>query len=758
MSNTWKVLPKDGLEDSERCVRTTSGERTGKTVFNLLSFLAAVLLLAIAVSTTQASAQAAETSVDLQVGEQIPYAGYSTSWMYIDGRSAYCAVPSRQTPAAGTYAASALSAIDNRNDEVTADLWFSFGSPGFDASLWPSTWYDGGAMTDARYAALAHVLISDSYASDGRAALHGCSAAFRNWARQYVIGFDEDGNLINPDATGRRILDRSDEVPSSFKAFEVRTGTATQTIIGYTYAPSGSIELTKAIGMPQVSADNSLYSPAGAKYGLFRDESCTDMAHELTTDESGYARIDNIATGRYWAKETAAPTNSQLNDKVYLIEVTDRQTTRIADSDASSAGKVVDQPAYATIDLLLSKFDAETGQDKPIGEGSFANAEFTMRYFPNLRGDTSEDAKFTWRFKTDASGQMRLASKEDAALTHIGGDGLPLDESGIPAFPVGTYTVQETKAPTGYLTSNNILSFTLTSDGQNDSCHIVQSGFTNVNLTVEEQAIRNDLKLVKKAENTNESLQVPFLLTSKATGEAHVLIADRNGNASTASNWNPHSRNTNGNDALIGAATISVADMDDAAGIWFGRDAAGNVAPVNDNLAALPYGEYLLEELRCDANEGFCLISKTIWVERDTSSSQIIWMSLSDQPATPETPDLPETPKTPDEPDTPTEPETPDTPSTPDKPEQPNTPTEPEQPSSSDEPKETTTQTETTTQPSENKATGESKSPATGDTLLAPAAIFFALAAALAIASAIYAKRASNRCRQHHKRSYLRYR
>ena len=58
MSNTWKVLPKDGLEDSERCVRTTSGERTGKTIFNLLSFLAAVLLLAIAVSTTQASAQA----------------------------------------------------------------------------------------------------------------------------------------------------------------------------------------------------------------------------------------------------------------------------------------------------------------------------------------------------------------------------------------------------------------------------------------------------------------------------------------------------------------------------------------------------------------------------------------------------------------------------------------------------------------------------------------------------------------------------
>ena len=57
----------------------------------------------------------------------------------------------------------------------------------------------------------------------------------------------------------------------------------------------------------------------------------------------------------------------------------------------------------------------------------------------------------------------------------------------------------------------------------------------------------------------------------KTTGESHVLVTDENGMASTESSWTPHSQNTN-----------KGTSADD--GIWFGQDALGTQAPVDDNL------------------------------------------------------------------------------------------------------------------------------------------------------------------------------
>lgn len=65
--------------------------------------------------------------------------------MYADGEMAYCGNPSAATPPAGTYTKSAINSTSGRDAETIADLWFSYGSPGFDASLWPGTWYDGTA-------------------------------------------------------------------------------------------------------------------------------------------------------------------------------------------------------------------------------------------------------------------------------------------------------------------------------------------------------------------------------------------------------------------------------------------------------------------------------------------------------------------------------------------------------------------------------------------------------------------------------------
>ena len=96
---------------------------------------------------------------------------------------------------------------------------------------------------------------------------------------------------------------------------------------------------------------------------------------------------------------------------------------------------------------------------------------------------------------------------------------------------------------------------------------------------------------------------VAFKLTSQTTGESHILITDENGEVRTTTEWNPHSRNTNGND---GAEDETA--WDDHAGTWFGLTTEGWMVDVQDELCALPYDTYTLEELPCEGNQGYELV------------------------------------------------------------------------------------------------------------------------------------------------------
>ena len=200
-------------------------------------------------------------------------------------------------------------------------------------------------------------------------------------------------------------------------------------------------------------------------------------------------------------------------------------------------------------------------------------------------------------------------------------------ETSADALPYGTYTVRESAANGSYLlTDGEPRTFEVRSDGE-----VVTLSKDGNPLEFSDQVVRNDLKLSKKAEDTNASLQVPFAVTNVSTGETHVLVTDRNGQASTEAAWNRHTANTNGNDHLLGAESITSEMMDSKAGIWFGLGEDGSAAPADDSLAALPFGEYRLEELPCEANEGYELISKSFWIERDSGAAEAVWMTLDDK-------------------------------------------------------------------------------------------------------------------------------
>lgn len=194
-------------------------------------------------------------------------------------------------------------------------------------------------------------------------------------------------------------------------------------------------------------------------------------------------------------------------------------------------------------------------------------------------------------------------------------------------MPFGTYSVREIAASNGYVLS----------DGSPRTVEVHAAGElaeadTNGNpLSFSNQVIRNDLELYKIREGDKKPLQVAFSLTNLATGEKHVLVCDENGHASTENRYAKHAENANGNDRLLETERIATSDMDPTAGIWFGCGSDGSTAAPNNDLAALPYGRYLLEELPCDTNKGYDLFSDVIDIDHDPSEPSVVSKTVTNR-------------------------------------------------------------------------------------------------------------------------------
>ncbi len=572
-----------------------------------------VLLLSMCVALPKA-ALAADT-VDVSVGDKVWYAGYNTCYMQADGQAAYCAEPNAATPEPGAY-----SKGDAAGADLTAVMWFSYGAPGFDETMFPDSWYDGSGWDDDKYLVASHILLA--YAYQGSGATYGTSADFAEWAESELFG-----------GTWNSMMERAGEVSTGFSAFTIDTGSSTQTLVSFTWE-KGGLKLVKADSEAGAAAQGdallagaefSIVNASG-KAALVGGDSYADgqtvkvIKTEWDPEAGAYVAAtgdDALPCGTYRVVETKAPEGYELADWSRTVEI---------DSD----GQVVDLSGDACSDdvvrggVQVIKRDRELGASEAIG-----GADHASEVGPNLSGIeftvTNQSASKVlvngmWYEPGQAVATIVTAWNEEAHAYTA--------QTASDALPYGTYSVQETATNGSYLLSDGEpRTFQVREDGV-----VVNATSDGEALAFDDQVARNDLKLSKKADSTSESLQVPFLITNVTTGEAHVLVTDRNGQASTAAGWNKHSANTNGNDALASAdGVIATADMDASAGIWFALGEDGSQAAVNDDLAALPYGEYTLEELRCEANEGMELVTKSFWVERDSGAAEAVWMTIDDQ-------------------------------------------------------------------------------------------------------------------------------
>ena len=473
----------------------------------------------------------------------------------------------------------------------------------------------------------------------------------------------------------------------------------------------GNAKVKKTTTNEIVTNGNAMYSIVGATFGIFLDQNCSNQIGTLTTNENGDTNEVEVTAGTVYIKELSAPKGYKLDTTVRSLKVEAGKTAVLNVSDVPKVTETL-------VDLF--KIDMETGKATAQGNAALSGAEFTWHYYDGFytKDNLPEKATRTWVTKTVAEkssdGSIHYVTKLSDAYK-VSGDAFYIqNEKSV--LPLGTLTVEETKAPDGYLLDGAYMQAgdsteqikgmyltQITEDGElavlsgrnqysvsdqvirggvkiqkrdletkdtkaqgsatlkdtafaiislnenpvlvegklykkNETVKTIQTGIDGVattsanllpygkykleetkapegyltdgakaiefsitengkivDLTGESHSIynqikRGDLEGVKIGAGTHKRLaNVPFKITSKTTGESHIIVTDKNGQFSTASDWASHKKNTN--------AGTSSED-----GIWFGT------SEPDDSKGALLYDTYEIEELACESNKGKKLI------------------------------------------------------------------------------------------------------------------------------------------------------
>lgn len=289
--------------------------------------------------------------------------------------------------------------------------------------------------------------------------------SFWNWTAENVTGATQlDAwlrlqctHLSNPD-TGKgvewkdelinvRVLDKTgDEIVVGFLTKRVNSQSGAG-IAKFKIKPKkGALNITKVNGNPELTAGNDCYSLAGAEYQL-RDGSGNTVA-TLITDVNGNASVSGINAGNYTLVETKASPGFELNTEHTSVTINAGQTTTL-----NGVGCLVEQPVNDPLTIQITKADMDSTESSPQGNASLEGAEFTVKYYNALYdkvSDLPENAARTWVLATqkDSRGGYRAMLTEKYKVS---GDDFYVDTDGTVVLPLGTITIQETKAPDGYL-------------------------------------------------------------------------------------------------------------------------------------------------------------------------------------------------------------------------------------------------------------------------------------------------------------------
>lgn len=334
------------------------------------------------------------------------YQGYAHTapMLSVAGKQAFCVTFERPDPSGGTVA------YDQRlanNEMLRKVLYYGYRGPGTGSII--SQWSSNQNL----------LMIATTQA-----------ASKANGHKSYALGndfYNYVSGLPSP--------------PSGFTVYIVSTGGSTQDLAFWENISKGSLQISKESADPSITNGNSYYDITGAEYGVYTNSNATGLVGTLVIGSNGWSQEIQLDAGTYYLKETKAPKGYSLDTKIYPITV---------NSGTKTTRAFKDNPQYDPVSVLLRKVDSDTGNNKPQGSGTLAEAQFTFKFYAGEYNDGVNPADLgvtptrTWIMKTDSDGFTMLDNNYK-----VSGDPLYI-VNGVPTLPLGTVTIQETKAPIGY--------------------------------------------------------------------------------------------------------------------------------------------------------------------------------------------------------------------------------------------------------------------------------------------------------------------
>ena len=383
---------------------------------------------------------------------------------------------------------------------------------------------------------------------------------------------------------------------------------ATDGVLRMTTPAYGKIELLKK------SEDGKLLS--GVVFGVYSDAACKNLVAKLTTGSNGKAVSGDLELSTFYLKEISTVEPYILSDTVYSVTVQASQTVTVTASNKEAMGqirvtKTNANPEMGDYSLAGSVFDvyqngemvtsitvdsSGKGISSPIRLGSYvvkerqASTGFVLnkQEYPVTLSYAGQTTAIVYDYatipNTPQTGKI-IVSKADAET-----GGTPQGDASLfgakyeiknssgkvvdtlhalgsriaesKELPLGTYTVHEVETPTGYLLNSKPVTVTLSYGGQNVSV-------VTENATVEDEVIKGRIELTKFGERELDSSEhdpdikpplagVQFEVRLKSSGELFDTITTE--------------------ESGRGASTL------------------------------LPYGLYVISEVRSEANEGYKLV------------------------------------------------------------------------------------------------------------------------------------------------------
>ena len=262
----------------------------------------------------------------------------------------------------------------------------------------------------------------------------------------------------------------------------------------------GKLTIKKVSANTAITDNNSCYSLQGAEYGVYKSEAdakadknkvktLTIGKYDNSEKNKDWSNEVELLAGTYYVKETKNPKGYALNNSVVKVTIKANENTWIGTN-----GEFKDYPQADPVGILLGKVDKETNKNKPQGSASLAGAEFTVKYYKGLYdSDPASQGQVparSWVLKTDKDGFAYLDSDYK-----VSGDDFYMFGN-IATIPVGTITIQETKAPTGYFINNEVFVRKIEANG-ND-----QYVSTYNQPTVKEKVIKFNINKVQEGTST----------------------------------------------------------------------------------------------------------------------------------------------------------------------------------------------------------------------------------------------------------------